>query len=59
MMHEASEMQVLVARERRINLLLVRERGRGLIFHECLKDGDGVVAFKAKAKLGLLISHGR
>ena len=59
MMHEASEMQVLVARERRINLLLVRERGRGLLFHECLRDGDGVVAFRAKDKPRLLISQGR
>ena len=52
-------MQVLVARGRRINLLLVRERGRGLLFHECLRDGDGAVAIKAKAKPGLLISQGR
>ena len=56
MMHGASEMQVLVARERRISLLLVRERGRGLLFHECLRDGEGVVAIRAKAKPGLLIS---
>ena len=52
-------MQVLVARGRRIGLLLVRERGRGLLFHECLRDGDGAVAIRAKAKPGLLISQGR
>ena len=43
-------MQVLVARGRRISLLLIRERGRGLLFHKCLRDGDRAVAIKAKAK---------
>ena len=57
MMHEAFEMRVLVARGRGINLLLVRERGRGLLSHEYLKDG--VAAIKAKARPRLLVSQGR
>ena len=37
-MHGASEIQVLVTRERRVSLLLVRERSRRLLFHEDFKD---------------------
>ena len=50
-------MQGLVVRGRRINLLLVRERGRGLLSHECLRDGATTI--KAKARQGLLVSQGR
>ena len=48
--HRASEMQVLVIRERRVNsLLLAREKSRGLLLYEGFKDR--VVAIKAKAKI--------
>ena len=56
-MHEASEIWVLVARGRRISLLLVQERSTRLIFHEDFKDG--VAAIRAKAELGLLARRGR
>ena len=54
-MHIASEIRVIVARERRIDLLLVRERSRRLLLPEDFKDG--VAAIKAKAILGLMASQ--
>ena len=48
----ASGIWVLVLRGRRINLLLIREGGRRLLFHEDFKDGEA--AIRAKAKSGLL-----
>ena len=46
-------MRVLVARGRRINLLLVRERGKGLLSYECLRDGAATIW--AKARPGLVV----
>ena len=56
-MHGASEMQVLVARGRRTNLLLIRERSRRLLFHE--DSREEVVSIRAKARPGLLPSQDR
>ena len=56
-MHEAFEIQVLVARGRRIILILVRERSKRLLFHEDFRDG--VATIRAKAKSGLLASYDR
>ena len=50
----ASEILFLVARGRRINLLLVHERSRRLLFHENLKNG--AAAIRTKARLGLPVS---
>ena len=44
-------MRVLVARGRRISLLLVRERSKRLLSHEDLKDE--AAAIRAKARPGL------
>ena len=49
-MHGASEVRVLVARGRRINLLLVWERSKGLLFPEDHKDR--VEAIRAKVRVG-------
>ena len=57
MMHEASEIQVLVTRGRRVNLLLVREISRRLLFYEDFKDK--AAAIRAKAELRLLVRRGR
>ena len=54
MMHGASEIRVLVTRERRVNLLLVPKRSRRLLVHEGFKDR--VADIRAKARLGLLAS---
>ena len=43
---------MLVTKERRANLLLVRERSKRLLVHEGFKDR--VAAIKVKARLGLL-----
>ena len=48
-------MQMLVARERRISLPLVRERNRRLLVHEDFRDG--AMAIKAKARLGLPVNQ--
>ena len=49
-MHGASEMRVLVMRERRVNsLLLAQEKSRRLLLYEGFKDK--VVATKDKAKI--------
>ena len=48
-------MRVLVARGRRVNLLPVRERSRGLLVHV----GSRVAAIRAKDRLGLLVRLGR
>ena len=56
-MHGASEIRVLVARGRRISLLLVREGSRRLLFHGDFKDG--MAAIRAKAELRLLAKRGR
>ena len=58
-MHRASEILLLVTRGRRVNLLLVRERSRKLLFHEDFRDGDRAAAIKAKAESGLLAKQGR
>ena len=53
-MHGVSEMRVLVARGRRISLLLVREISRRL---RCPEDlGDEAAAIRAKARSRLLVS---
>ena len=54
-MHGVSEFRVLVRRGRRINLLLVWERGRRLMLLECFRDR--VAAIRAKARPGLLSSQ--
>ena len=48
-------MRVLVARGRRVNLLLVRESSPGLLAHE----GSRVAAIRAKDRSGLLVRLGR
>ena len=47
-------MRGIVARERRVSLLLVRERSRRLVVHEDFRDE--AAAIRAKARLGLLVS---
>ena len=49
-MHKASEMRVLVARGRRISLLLVRERSRRLLFHEDFRDRAAAIKAKSKSR---------
>ena len=51
---EALEIRVLVTKERRASLLLVRERSRRLLVYEGFRDK--AVAIKAKARSRLLIS---
>ena len=48
-------MWVLVARGRRVSLLLVQERSRGLLVHE----GSRVVAIRARNRSELLVRLGR
>ena len=48
-------MRVLVARGRRLSLLLVRERSRGLLVHV----GSKVAAIRARDRSGLPIRLGR
>ena len=48
-------MRVLVAGGRRVSILLVRERSRGLLVHE----GSRVVAIWAMDRLGLPVRLGR
>ena len=48
-------MRVLVARGRRVSLLLVRERSRGLLVHE----GSRATAIQARDRSGLLVRLGR
>ena len=50
-MHEALGMRVLVERGRRVSLLPVRERSRGLLVHA----GSRVVAIRARDRSGLLV----
>ena len=52
-MHEALGMRVLVARGRRVNLLLVRERGRRLLLHKDFRNRAEVI--RAEAKMGHLV----
>ena len=54
MMHGASEIRVLVIRGRTVNLLVVRERSKRLLFQEDFKERG--VAIRAKASSGLLAS---
>ena len=48
-------MQVLVARERRVNLLTVRDESRGLLFHVSYR----AVAIRARDRSGLYVWLGR
>ena len=57
MTHGSFEIWVLVLRGRRINLLLIREGSRRLLFHGDFKDG--AAAIRAKAESGLLARQGR
>ena len=50
-------MRVLVARERRVSLLLVQERSRRLLVHEGFRDK--AAAIRAKAILELSVSQGQ
>ena len=52
MTHGASGTWVLVLRGRRINLLLIREKSKRLLFHGDF--GDGAAVIKVKAESGLL-----
>ena len=54
MTHGASGIWVLVLRGRRINLFLIQEGSRRLLFHGDFKDG--AMAIKAKAESGLLMT---
>ena len=49
-MHEPLGMRVLVARGRRVSLLLVRERGRRLLLRKDFRNRAEII--KAKAKIG-------
>ena len=51
----ALETRVLVARGRRVSLLLVQERSRGLLVHE----GSRVTAIRARDRSGLPVRLGR
>ena len=51
----ALEMRVLVARGRRVSLLPVQERSRGLLVHE----GSRVAAIRARDRSGLPVRLGR
>ena len=66
MKHGASGIWVLVLRGRRINLLLVWERGRGLLFPEDQRDRVEAIrakvrvrAIKDKARVGARARQGR
>ena len=48
-------MQVLIARERRVSFLLVRERSQRLL----VQEGFRAVTIRAKVKLGLLVRRDR
>ena len=48
-------MRVLIARGRRVSILLVRERSRGILVHE----GSRVAAIRAKDGSGLSVGLGR
>ena len=54
-MHGALEMRVLVARGRRVSLLPVREKSRGLLVHV----GSRVTTIRAKDKAGFLVRQDR
>ena len=51
MMPRASEMWVLVRRERRINLLRAWERSRRLLFHEDIQYRAATIRAKARARI--------
>ena len=51
MTHGASGIWVLVLTGRRINLLLIRERIRRLLFHEDFKDGAAAIKAKVESRL--------
>ena len=59
MTHGASGIWVLVLRGRRINLLIIQEGSRILLFHRDFKDGVAAIKAKAKAKSRLLARRGR
>ena len=54
-MHEALGMRVLVVRGRRVSLLPVRERNRGLLVHA----GSRAAAIRARDGSGLPVRLGR
>ena len=54
-MLEALGMRVLVARGRRVNLLLFRERSKGLLVHV----GSRAAAIRARDRSGLPVRLGR
>ena len=56
-MHIASEIRLLVARGKRISLLLVQEISRRLLSQGDFRDR--AAAIRVKARLGLLISQDR
>ena len=56
-MHGAFEIRALVAEGMRVNLLLVKEKSRRLMFHKDFKDRAATI--RAKAELGLLVRQGR
>ena len=57
MTHGASRIWVLVLRGKRINLLLIRERSRRLLFHRDFRDGAAIIRSKVKAKSGFLLGQ--
>ena len=57
MAHGAFRIWVLVLRGRRINLLLIREGSRRLLFHGDFEDGAKTI--RAKAESRLLARRGR
>ena len=57
MMPRASEMRVLVRRGRRISLLRVQGRSKGLLFHEDIQYK--VATIRDKARAGTPVWQGR
>ena len=57
MTHKASGIWMLVLTGRRIDLYLIRERSRRLIFHRDFRDGATII--RAKAESGLLPGQDR
>ena len=56
-MEDAQSMRVLVAKGRRVSLLLVRKRGRRFLLHKDFRNRAEVI--KAKAKIGHLVRRDR
>ena len=52
-MHGISEMRVLVARGKRVSLLLVRERSQRLLVPKGFRDKAATIMAKARSRLSI------